>query len=532
MEADDVVRGTSPYGLSEAAAAKLLIEAVNRELLRHELKARQSQQPNADRSALMLFPKLVNKIPHRLAYICTEDGFFGLIFILIMVSQITLNICIANTSSSLNYFTLAESYKFDEFRWEYAAMMCIYTPFYLFTLWWYAASNKTESMRAFSHIREALKLYQYSYKRRFMGPSHHQGKRDNTEAKRASTSAQNLKKLYTVMEPPSEYDIPSCTFISVLRNAEWRRLPYNLVVEGDVIKLRFGDVAPCDLVQVVLVKNHKTYKGSVKLAHPTTGSQAVGDDATIEGSFFSETAEAEEASIYELKSTGRHFKKGTVFGLSDMHINPVASSLKSCPELSYAIFVVLQTPCVTQVHRYFSSNVYSGMKRRPNRTDTAFFEYVEVVYSTIIRPAMIAALAITTINVFIRTIVYYVLQKETVKRGAVLELSYLAVPLFPISSFWFFYSTPAYVIFPFLPLIPRLIISLTDLWGNARLQSLFLFHHERRYRCVPINENVATVHQNSGNAPMYAPACVLHHSPPALGVVSCVRCMHHHIRYM
>eukprot|EP01054_Gregarina_sp_Poly1_P007867 Gregarina_sp_Poly_1__7866@NODE_446_length_8330_cov_67_406269_g364_i0_p3_GENE_NODE_446_length_8330_cov_67_406269_g364_i0NODE_446_length_8330_cov_67_406269_g364_i0_p3_ORF_typecomplete_len253_score20_12E1E2_ATPase/PF00122_20/7_4e03E1E2_ATPase/PF00122_20/6_1e06_NODE_446_length_8330_cov_67_406269_g364_i075718329 len=246
--------------------------------------------------------------------------------------ELIVNIVYAVRSPTLEHFSFATAHKFDEFRWEYSAVLGVVLPFYLFTAWWYSTFNRVESVRAFSHIREALGLYQHCLKGRFKVES----------AKRV-----DLNSLYSAVEPPSEYDIPSCTFISVLRNAEWRRLPYNLVVTGDVIKLRFGDVAPCDLAQVSLVR--------------------LTDDERGENN---EGSGTRQRYRYVLRSTGRLFQKGSVFGLRDVHINPVSSALRNCPVLSYAIFVVLQTPCVTLVHRFLivGNVVYPSFTNQPECT--------------------------------------------------------------------------------------------------------------------------------------------------------------------
>ncbi|KAH0478136.1 MAG: hypothetical protein KVP17_001147 [Porospora cf. gigantea B] len=54
--------------------------------------------------------------------------------------------------------------------------------------------------------------------------------------------------------PDSHLDPPNSSFVSVLRNGEWRRLPASLVVEGDIFKLRPGDVFPVTACPVMLKK--------------------------------------------------------------------------------------------------------------------------------------------------------------------------------------------------------------------------------------------------------------------------------------
>eukprot|EP01054_Gregarina_sp_Poly1_P007866 Gregarina_sp_Poly_1__7865@NODE_446_length_8330_cov_67_406269_g364_i0_p4_GENE_NODE_446_length_8330_cov_67_406269_g364_i0NODE_446_length_8330_cov_67_406269_g364_i0_p4_ORF_typecomplete_len238_score4_72_NODE_446_length_8330_cov_67_406269_g364_i069137626 len=130
----------------------------------------------------------------------------------------------------------------------------------------------------------------------------------------------------------------------------------------------------------------------------------------------------------------------------------------------------------------------SDKARRRTRSDTAFVECLENTYCRFLRPWTAILVGVTLLNTIIRLSIFFS-NRPSVWNVSHGKNSFLAIPAFPISSNWFFYSTPFYILLPFVPIIPRLIVYLTDLWGNARLQSLFLFHHERRYRSVPISSH-------------------------------------------
>ncbi|CAJ1348164.1 unnamed protein product, partial [Effrenium voratum] len=59
----------------------------------------------------------------------------------------------------------------------------------------------------------------------------------------------SIDDAFTTGAPPEagscEAVPPSALCVSVLRDRAWRQLPYNMIVEGDVFKLREGETFPC-----------------------------------------------------------------------------------------------------------------------------------------------------------------------------------------------------------------------------------------------------------------------------------------------
>lgn len=205
-----------------------------------------------------------------------------------------------------------------------------------------------------------------------------------------------------------EYEIPSCSLVSVLRDCQWRRLPYNLVVKGDLLKLRYGDVAPCDLQPVLVTKNK---------------------------------------NCHGLLANGPVLLDGAVFANDDI----------SCPALSYSEFVALSTPCRAQVRKFLQDSLN---KPRLSPKQTPVIETAEEIYCRYVRIWGYSLFILCLINVIVRSSI-----GKTGNPGEVVT----------------FFLGPVIVLICINPMTIRWLLTLTDLWGNARLQSHFLFHHERRY---------------------------------------------------
>jgi len=186
----------------------------------------------------------------------------------------------------------------------------------------------------------------------------------------------------------------------VLRDDAWRQIPYNMVVQGDVFKLRDGEVFPCRAERLAI--------------RPPYG----------------ETHDA-----------------GTVF----LAVGENGSrNIKSTPTI--CSFLALTTACLPMVTKFLQT----AQRAHEGRMDTVFFELAVLARGRLKKISLAAFLATAAASA------------TWLLRPAVLQQTLQ----------WHLHRAllPFRLIICLLPLMPVILLQITDVWGNARIQSLFEWH--------------------------------------------------------
>eukprot|EP00913_Durusdinium_trenchii_P034864 g32612.t1 len=206
---------------------------------------------------------------------------------------------------------------------------------------------------------------------------------------------------------------PSALCVSVLRDRVWRQLPYNMVVEGDVFKLREGETFPCHAERL-----------AVRLPYGAIPS-------------------------------GQMFRAREVFAPAPQLVQPAsqpaeAFGARAAEVPAVASFRARSTACVPMVRKFLQS------AQREGRTDTVFFEVAALVRDRLKKISMVAFVSSTC------ACGLWLLQPAVKEQSLQWHLQRFLLPL--------------RVILCLLPLLPAILLQVTDIWGNARIQSLFQWH--------------------------------------------------------
>lgn len=263
------------------------------------------------------------------------------------------------------------------------AEVVLVLPFHF--LAWYISFRlpRAEQLRAIAKVREALERFNTS----------------SATAQRPGPDSPGDPCYDHEAVPPSSF----C--VSVLRDRAWRQIPYNMVVEGDVFKLRDGEVFPC-------------------------------------------RAERLDARLgYGAVPTGETHDAGTVFlavgenGSRDIRSTPTICSFRA-----------LSTACIPMVTKFLQT----AQKAHEGRMDTVFFELAALARGRLKRISLAAFLATAAAFAF------------WLLRPAVWQQSFE----------WHVHRAllPFRLVICLLPLMPVILLQITDVWGNARIQSLFEWH--------------------------------------------------------
>lgn len=233
----------------------------------------------------------------------------------------------------------------------------------------------------------------------------------------AFTSHRNLEDACQhEMMPPS-----SCC-VSVLRDKAWRLVPYNLIVEGDIFKLQEGGTFPCKARLLTILPQGAVHAKSIfeagRIFQPAETINARPFGATISGA----------SSFAGANSLARE-----------------ATPVVCC-------FRALSTACVPTVDKFLQT----AQRVSEGRMDTVFFELAAVVRERM-KKISFTLFAVTA-----------VVASAWMAQPAVFEQAFewqLRRALLPIR-----------LLVCLLPLMPVILLQVTDVWGNARIQSLFEWH--------------------------------------------------------
>uniref|UniRef100_A0A7S4WHY4 Cation-transporting P-type ATPase C-terminal domain-containing protein n=1 Tax=Alexandrium monilatum TaxID=311494 RepID=A0A7S4WHY4_9DINO len=198
---------------------------------------------------------------------------------------------------------------------------------------------------------------------------------------------------------------PSSFCVSVLRDRAWRQIPYNMIVQGDVFKLRDGEVFPCRAERLAV--------------RPPYGAVPTG--------------ESHEA--------GSVFLALGVNGGRDIRSTPTICS-----------FLALSTACIPMVTKFLQT----AQKASEGRMDTVFFELAALARGRL-RNLSLGAFLATALAFGLWLLRPAVLQQPI---GWQLQRGLL----------------PFRLTMCLLPLMPVILLQITDVWGNARIQALFEWH--------------------------------------------------------
>eukprot|EP00929_Paragymnodinium_shiwhaense_P042055 TRINITY_DN21833_c0_g1_i1.p1 TRINITY_DN21833_c0_g1~~TRINITY_DN21833_c0_g1_i1.p1 ORF type:complete len:1398 (-),score=287.37 TRINITY_DN21833_c0_g1_i1:183-4376(-) len=224
-----------------------------------------------------------------------------------------------------------------------------------------------------------------------------------TSSKSSCNGVEEVGRTHEVM-PPSSF----C--VSVLRDRAWRQTPYNMLVAGDIFRLREGESFPCRAEQLIVQKR-------------------------------------------EVTSTGVVFESWQVFqpATSDpaAPVSPGACSTNAGPVVSS--FRALSTACLPNVKKFLQQS-----QRSSGRMDTVFVELAEHVRERLKRISL-AVFLLTSAIVGI-----WMLSPAVAEQPLRWQLRRALAPL--------------RLVVCLLPLMHTILLQLTDVWGNARIQSLFEWH--------------------------------------------------------
>jgi len=207
---------------------------------------------------------------------------------------------------------------------------------------------------------------------------------------------------------------PSSFCVSVLRDRCWRRIPYNMIVEGDVFRLRDGDIFPCRAERLAV--------------RPPYGAVPSGEP---------------------------HFEAGANWIAGRSGATDIARAVSDCDRtapVSIGSFRALSTACMPLVHKFLNH----AQRSLDGRMDTVFFELADLVRARM-RTISVVAFIIT----------------------AAAFSAWLAQPAVAEQSLnWHLQRAllPFRLTVCLLPLMPVILLQITDVWGNARIQSLFEWH--------------------------------------------------------
>ncbi|CEM36670.1 unnamed protein product [Vitrella brassicaformis CCMP3155] len=393
-------------------------------------------------------------------------------------------------------------------------------PFIAANVWINYRAQRIEQIRALAKVKESLET--------FIG----------TEGAFSSMISNDF----------SFSDPPSSSMVSVLRDNEWRRMPYNMVVEGDVFKLRAGEFFPTDAI--LLEAKHR---------HPNTSPHAHPHSSAATPPPFPSAARAQQAAQAThhatdivLTPSSLRYESGRRFlptSLSSQHPTPsstksvihlhphphphsracgdnvdntsptedpsvfgisVASpahrehhhgggggegrgaSMQVPPSLVQASFLATSTACLQQVRTFLETSlkIKSSLTRARSPFDslqsggedssgtrqpsaTTFFEIAFLVRRKLMwiwGAAMIITVA------------------STVFWEVWSGLKDQVVPSQMRRDRWLL---PVRLSLCFMPLVHRILLQITDVWGNARLQSLFQWIREDQvHRQQPANHQL------------------------------------------
>eukprot|EP00927_Polykrikos_kofoidii_P045288 TRINITY_DN39211_c0_g1_i1.p1 TRINITY_DN39211_c0_g1~~TRINITY_DN39211_c0_g1_i1.p1 ORF type:complete len:1388 (-),score=190.97 TRINITY_DN39211_c0_g1_i1:250-4413(-) len=211
---------------------------------------------------------------------------------------------------------------------------------------------------------------------------------------------------------------PSSFCVSVLRDRVWRQIPYNMLVAGDVFRLRDGEIFPCRAESLIVNENGAQPSGEVRVAGQVFTSVTLGyGDVTVTSGTSSGGSKGAEEGVVLVGS-----------------------------------FRALKTACVPLVTRFLEK----AQRPKEGRTDTVFFELAELLRLRIKRVAL-AAFIVTAAAVAL-----WLFRPEVAQQGFHWHLRRALVPV--------------RLVICLLPLMHTILLQITDVWGNARIQSLFEWH--------------------------------------------------------
>jgi len=298
-------------------------------------------------------------------------------------------------------FAFVAVYTFDT---RVFAEVMLVLPF-LFVAWYISFRlPRVEQLRAIAKVQDCIQ--------RFIASED-----AFTQSTRAGSGAD---KGYHEAMPPSSF----C--VSVLRDGIWRQIPYNMVVEGDIFKLRDGGVLPCRAERLSVRKQ----RGALR--------------------------------------TGEIFAQGEVFtsAWSTSAVNANGDSLKTPCAISS--FVALSTACVPVVHKFLQS----AQRFSEGRMDTVFFELAALVRERLKKTSLVLFLVLAA------AWASWFASPAVAEQGIAWQL-HRALLLFRL-------------IVCLLPLMPVILLQITDVWGNARIQSLFEWHAGSSGECGhPVSEEIS-----------------------------------------
>lgn len=312
---------------------------------------------------------------------------------------------------------------------------------------------------------------------------------------------------------------PSSALISVLRDGLWRRLPPNLLVRGDIFKLSSGAFIPCRCQRLRMSRathqweviheslpsstqeNHKTASDpehaipeksvmTMKNAVGITGRPRAHDESvtspntsdaypparspTEENRIMSQTINDARSAL--ARNDGRKYcssespklavqseevspnSRGSVPGTDPVEYQPgevyrhPRYNLGS-PKVSY--FVALDCPGVDQVKQFLKF----GERSWKQKQNTAFFQLMQLV----LQRMMWIFLVFFILCIFAVATWYFIKLKETQATLGMRALSRLRMEMM---------IAPLRICFCFGPMIPQLLYQFSDIWGNARIQSM------------------------------------------------------------
>lgn len=300
----------------------------------------------------------------------------------------------------------------QEVTWpSQASVLVVLVPYLLLNLWLYSSAIRVKvgklHMTTHTHNHTATFVYLITYAR-FM-PTHTYVHRHQTQhiptcrlqKMRACAQVREALQMYEnsrrlkVPESPkkfvhlaAEYEIPACRLISVLREGEWRRLPFNLVVTGDLFKLRIGEIFPCDAIGVKLVSVAR----KVMLTQcPCSVIRADVWMHNLQGDNSGKGSTIAMPDSYEVVFDESKWQRGGTY---------VAPSYSAVPPLvRVGTFVALGTPSVGQVRRFLE---LSMDVRKDSRFENPFLDRAEAFYCNSVRPWSLVLAATTTIILLLR----------------------------------------------------------------------------------------------------------------------------------
>eukprot|EP00917_Polyrhabdina_sp_WS-2016_P008876 GHVP01019791.1.p1 GENE.GHVP01019791.1~~GHVP01019791.1.p1 ORF type:complete len:1363 (+),score=198.85 GHVP01019791.1:41-4129(+) len=274
-----------------------------------------------------------------------------------------------------------------------AIEVLIIFPFVIVNAFFHKHSSRVERIRAVSRLKETLNAFKHT--------------------KQRTTTNKTVSGLL------------SSDSIAVLRDGRWCELPPILIVEGDVVKLRYKEKAPCQLELIELV----CLNGEKSTIEPIRTNLWI--------------KEGEEISKLEL---------------------PFTKEIMKHPGLSYGVFVAVESAACRLIKRYLMSKGDSGGAK--SRTATPFFGVLTFIANRIFKVWIIMIISSILLVFFWLSLFLIIKPSNIVTPG---------VPI-PTHVFKVILLSPLRLTLLFTPLFYKFLLEMTDAWGNARLQSLFQWH--------------------------------------------------------